>query len=313
MNSFDQQQVMNSQIKIKPQAMSVATQQPWYSRALAALAALMHGAPKIYTMQDHPAELDIKAPEINITQDSDKLDVNEYFSDHGDGAFLYPELTKFIKAYRCSRSFEDKAILLMLHGGYQFGPRHFYDDKEFIIKGSAIDRLINARRMKNYFKQHHLDLLDVVDKCLILGQGSLFLMSKKITFDKQMKKVSQKEAEQLAQFGLGTGYWDWGFGENVIRDPQGKLIFIDTEDAAFEFPSSFHDREHVLNYLFLDLQEADQKEASDSISEKYNQIKNSKEGRVLAPLLFRNSEYDDPDIDFEQVKKEFKEFEASKK
>ena len=295
-NASYQQQVMSSQVKIKPQTTTGVAEQSWYSQALAALASLIHGAPKIHVMQN-----------------SDQLNVDQYFSDHGDGAFLFPELTKFIKEYRCPKKFEDKALLLMQHGGYQFGPRHFYNDKEFIIKGSAIDRLINARRMKNYLKQHHLNLLDVVDKCLILGRDSLFLMSKKITFGDQAQPISVDEAEQLTQLALDTGYWDWQFGENVVRDSQGKLVFIDTEDAAFEFPSPLHDKEHLLLYLLLDLQEIGYKEASDLISEKYEQVKNSDEGRILAPWLSRNSLYDDPGIDFEQVKREFEEFEASKK
>ena len=104
---------------------------------------------------------------------------------------------------------------------------------EFFIKGSEIDRIINAQRMIKYLKDHALNNFKVVSECLTYSGKDISVISNKIDIGNQDKELSLQDVKQLVKIGQETGYWDWQFGRNLIRDSQGKFIFVDTEDISY--------------------------------------------------------------------------------
>ena len=243
---------------------------------------------------------------------------------------------------------------------------------DFFIKGSSIDRIINAERMNKYLKDNKLHGFKVATECLTCKDGSINVVSEKIKIGDQDKKMSLQEVQNLVKISEDTGYWDWQFGRNVMRDVEGRLVFVDTEDISYNPVGLFDNMkfigiteqdlfflkgnkgiriafmltlidnmeqeagiwfikklmhysfEHIKNQLLasfgnelqivlnqdqqeLVLNEQQQKESMKLIVDFVERF-NAWEGVVIP--LSEKSQYD-TDIDFEQVKREFKDFQNS--
>lgn len=245
-------------------------------------------------------------------------DVEELFLHNGLDPKVYPELVKFIKKYRCSFDLEMQILFTRsLQGlpdynmtknaggghGFKFSPRnHFSAMSGFFMKGSAIDRIVNAERMKKVIEINKLDCLKVADKCLAIRAGDLCVIGKEIKVGDQNEKISVREVQQLVQFAKLTGYLDWQFGGNVMRDSDGKLVFIDTEDRSYlsYYFSNSHIVMHIL-YSWLPLD----RNAFAWLRDEEKKLNNEINEFKTTPL-FGNPAYDaEIGIDFEAVKKEY--------
>jgi len=108
-----------------------------------------------------------------------------------------------------------------------------YGAKDFFIKGSEVDRIINAERMKKYLKVNGLDSFKVASEFVRHEGGLPCVVSEEIEIGDQEKKISLKELQQIVKIMEDTGYCDWQFGANLVRDVDGKLVFVDLEDLSF--------------------------------------------------------------------------------
>ena len=231
---------------------------------------------------------------------------------------------------------------------------------DFFIKGSSIDRIINAERMNKYLKDNKLHGFKVATECLTCKDGSINVVSEKIKIGDQDKKMSLQEVQNLVKISEDTGYWDWQFGRNVMRDVEGRLVFVDTEDISYN-PMADKNSVHIpvisesqivlikgdkakrivrLGMSIADIEEDAQRWLQSKINgygfeefenqqralfqgedlneeRRKNLMKSAmdfmkkiadQEGVVIP--LSENSQYD-TDIDFEQVKREFKDFQNS--
>ncbi len=261
-------------------------------------------------------------------------------------ARVYPELAKFIQKYSCSLDLETRANFVSAGNDYfnslktkspsdfevaknnpMYQKAGFFNrsiagkgefiptsgdifkgstSSEFFIKGSEIDRIINAQRMMVYLKVNKLNNFKVVSECLMHSGKSMSVVSNKIDIGNQRKKLSLRDVQQLVKITEDTGYCDWQFGRNVICDSQGKFVFVDTEDVSFLWWFNDVTIRHVLMLLMLNSSLIMEKTALDwlkmkiEFSDKYND-------GILS--LSENIQYDAAiGIDFEQVKREFELF-----
>ncbi len=192
---------------------------------------------------------------------------------------LYPDLSQFLQRYSCSLDLNKRAEFIqatenyfqgldqkqvMLYQNSQMYQRAGFFNKdggkgrhrfsavsgnlvpvahetEFFIKGSEIDRVINAERLKAYLRRKGFDNFKVASECLHYTGQSVEILSPAIKLGNQDKKLSLQEVQQILQIAQDTGYWDWQFGRNLIRDHNNHLVFVDTEDLSFscgkEMPS----------------------------------------------------------------------------
>ena len=277
----------------------------------------------------------IAGNQVAHADDEDMIDIHELYDEASIDAKLYPELANFLKKYRCSDEFQirvqrsiwyqnhysKKNLWGEGHHGFQPSSGLLYKGyaSEFFIKGSEIDRIINAERMKKIIELNKFDCLGVADKCLAFDGNSLCVVSKKIKLGDQAKKISLKEVKQLFKFAFETGYWDLQLGRNIIRDIDGKLVFVDTEDVSYNcrispgnYNALFDRKVNLIHYLlrytyFMD------NDAKKWLRVEYSKLQNSVEGQEYLILLPTNSQYDaEIGIDFNRVREEFFRFEASK-
>ncbi len=234
-----------------------------------------------------------------------------------DTTTTYPELTKFAEKYRCSPEVEKEALEEHVqHKG------RWTKDNKFFIKSTQEDdgiaRIVNAQRLKNYLAKKGLDRIEVTEKCL--SSNLQHVIATGVPNVATPPKISLHETKQLAQLAEETGFTDWGgalvvpdgrrrWPTNVLRNTQGKFVLIDTEDKSFQ--SYFHD--HPIQLIKIRLEQlinfCDQKSdptAQQWLEKRAATLQKTPYGATTPIELWNNPQYNDTEIDFEQVKKEFK-------
>lgn len=175
------------------------------------------------------------------------------------------------------------------------------------LKGYDIARIINAERLRACIEQHNLDCLNVPRKYIrkINGQWQVFA---ELKYEGNLLQLSLKEVQQLAKLTEETGYRDWG--ANLVRDTSGKLTFIDTEDFSFAIGLIRTEKlltnckaQYVLS-LFC-YKAIMTPEALDWLKERYNYLCTHPEGTTQEPSITNSTKFDDQNIDFETVKREW--------
>ena len=191
---------------------------------------------------------------------------------------LYPDLAQFIKKYSCSFDLGKRSEFVQATQNYFQGldeqkitpyqnsamyqqagffnrngaGRHNFSavsgnlvpvahETQFFIKGSEIDRVINAERLKVYLKKKGFHNFKVAPECLHYTGQSVEILSPAIKLGNQDKKISLDEIQKIWQIAVDTGYWDWQFGRNWMRDHQDNLVCVDTEDISFLFAKEIAD------------------------------------------------------------------------
>ena len=225
-----------------------------------------------------------------------------------------PELTKFVHKYGCSLEVEDGMT--------------------YISKDQNISRIINAIRMKKIIEIHNLDHLDVADKFLgnrFQSEGYVTIKAKRVG-SLPSRKFSLTDIQQLAQLAEKTGYSDWGGScwllSNILINKNNKITFIDTEDKSFGHPGHGISPEYrhdssaptisveqsqamplgcKFKYItnLAKLYPVMEPEAQAWYSKRVKKL-NSPKGFVIQPRIYDNVQYDDPEIDLQEVKKEWR-------
>ena len=224
----------------------------------------------------------------------------------------YPELAKFVARYACPEDLAAKVQTVETNG--------FHRGDTFFLKGDDIDRLINAIRAKRVIKKYKLDNIAIADKYLGLNKnGSLTVVANKIQHGESCR-LSLSQVKDLTKFVEETGYRDW-LSLDLINAPNNKLTFIDTEDGSFAV-GMVHGNEkqgipqNCKLIFFANLSKAlakyMEKDAIDFLNVRHEQLVNNPEGKNPFAPIFKNTEYDDADIDFEKVKTEFYKYRESK-
>lgn len=137
---------------------------------------------------------------------------------------------------------------------FQYGSGDIFskNPQNFYIKQSQIDRIINAEKLQNYFKNNNLDnRFAVAQECLRYDGNAITVISYEIEKGDQTQKVSLQELQGIVKIAFATNYWDWQFGNNIIRNKEGKLVFVDTEEASFSY-YSWIPLKKQLYWLYLD-------------------------------------------------------------
>ena len=160
--------------------------------------------------------------------------------------------------------------------------------------------------MKQVIELNNLDCLKVADKCLHLDENGFSIVAKKIIAGDQNKKISLQEVQQLFKLGQNAGYMDWWiFGLNVLRNIDGKLIFIDTEDGSYT--CSGVKKEYNAQHLINSFGHKMDKDAKEWLNSECDRLDKSPEGQGIIIGLPKNPQYDaEIGIDFEVVKREYK-------
>lgn len=211
---------------------------------------------------------------------------------------VYPELTKFIKLYRCSNEFEARK-------------------SEHFAKGGQVDRLINAVRANRVIEQKGLTSLQVPHKCLSKNKdGNYEVLAEGLKYAGLVERfnnseISLSEVQQIVAFVEETGYSDL-HGGNLIRTLDNKIAICDTEDRSFIMFASSLSKLKLLCAVknFLDVEDGTSKInysfVMDSAGKAFFREKLAKtavcDNDVLS--LKANTAYDDQEIDFEKVKSE---------
>lgn len=211
----------------------------------------------------------------------------------------YPEFSKFVKKYRCSKEVED-------------------NQNEHHLKGSDIERIINAERMKRCIEKNKLHHLRVADKCLCQTDlGKLEVLSQNVEFKKYNRKtkLSLNEVKDLVKLAEETGFRDW-IG-NFDWDVNDQITFYDTESNSYligmvrgvegrDLPA--HCKFNFVASLAV-YQHAMEPEAKKWFFNRLNEVLESDDGVMPVAPLPKNTKYDNGnDLNFDQVKKEFSEW-----
>jgi hypothetical protein len=216
----------------------------------------------------------------------------------------YPELDKFLKRYYCPTNVKDL---------YQ----NIYERQDSILLGAYNDftlfeRVINAARMRNYIQSKHFKHLEIPEQCLTLRDSQWTLIAKNVGHYADSLELSLSEVKELTELIEDTGFADWG-GYNILQNFKNKkLAFVDTENKSFAIGSGinlgnnlFH--QSKLNYLLQavpHLNRCINTKAQTWLQNRINTL--AKSPTSFFPSLPNNPNYDDPDINFEQVKEELK-------
>ncbi|NBV40783.1 hypothetical protein EBR77_02975 [bacterium] len=144
---------------------------------------------------------------------------------------IYPELAKFIKKYRCSKEIEELKSI------------------DIYFKGSEIDRIKNAERLKRAIQEKKLDRVIVPEKCLFLTKDksrlvvaskAIYYVEEKIISDEAVKEIelqiSQLQKDPAVNlFDIDLPYKSRAKGHNTIYTDEKhlKVAIIDTEDITF--------------------------------------------------------------------------------
>jgi hypothetical protein len=192
-------------------------------------------------------------------------------------------------------------------------------------KGPQASRMINAIRAKQVINEHGLDLLDVPQKCLVKEKVQFADCKRKLPWGYHdtwtvvaqavegcdLEDITVPEIKQIVTFVENTAFQDFGGADmNMIRDKKtNKITFIDTEDASF-YNAGADTKLKLITNLMQRVRSAMTKDAYDWSCKYYEQVNQSENNTPIVPI-HRNSQYDNPRIDFETVKQEYKELEGS--
>lgn len=161
-----------------------------------------------------------------------------------------PDLLAFLMKYRCGTDIEESIQKDFTDTVYTV-----VDDPKFpfIVKYDyPFDRLNNAQRLQKYFARNNFDNFTVPEKCLAIKNNKWCVVSKRIIAQnsKNQKPITLPEIQQLAQVATQTGFMDWKYN-NILRTPDKKFVFIDTENRSFFHPCNNHDvKQHeILRFL----------------------------------------------------------------
>jgi hypothetical protein len=164
-----------------------------------------------------------------------------------------------------------------------------------VIKDSQFERVINAKLAEKVIAENDLNLIAVPKKTILFDGKSWKVVTQKID-GKGPTELSLEQVQQMTQFALETGYWDWKFGNLIFDKKSGKLFIIDTEDRSFA--GGFSPIKELLYCLdthrldlFKDLKPLDHKiikwlKAKEKIVEDFN--KPFRYGNKLPPPLSKN-------------------------
>lgn len=193
-------------------------------------------------------------------------------------------------------------------------------------KGFGVSRLFNAERMRNCIEINNFTTLAVPKKWIYKVNGSWrvyaeYIPSGDVTF-------TLEEIKELVELAEQTGFRDWAhflalskeinihMDLNVMVDKRnGKMIIIDTEDKSFKvegfmypdesFPKNCKLQSAYNLYMYFNRYMQD--DVKKWFQEHIDYLKNSEEGRVIVEPLPWSGQFDDPNFDFEKIKKELEE------
>lgn len=201
------------------------------------------------------------------------------------------------------------------------------------FRAHLLHRVVNAERLRRFIAKYGLTHLDVVkkymykleglwinkDTCAVRLDGKWIVLAEKVNFKPQQLELSLQEVQQLTVVAEKALYRDWGFaravdngqkyaGNNWVRSSNtGKLVCIDTEDRSFEAGEGVDLSGKPLLVAFDYLYDALYKDCNCSFStrrwlRKYKKSKRNVNGGLS---LNRSKAFDDKDMDFEEVKKQW--------
>ena len=201
------------------------------------------------------------------------------------------------------------------------------------FRSHLLHRVVNAERLRRFIAQHRLTRLDVAKKyiyklegiwinkgtCVVRLDGKWIVLAEKINFKPQQLELSLQEVQQLAVVAEKALYRDWGFaraiedgkkyaGNNWVRSEKtGKLVCIDTEDRSFEAGEGNDLSGRSLSDVFGYLYDALSDHCSTSFKTRRWLRKYKKSKRYVSSglSLNRSTMFDDADIDFEEVKRQW--------
>jgi hypothetical protein len=201
------------------------------------------------------------------------------------------------------------------------------------FQAHLLHRVVNAERLRRCIARHGLNRLEVVKKyiykleglwinegtCALRLDGKWIVLAEKVNFKPQQLELSLQEVQQLAVLAEKTLYRDWGFaraigngpkyaGNNWVRSEKtGKLVCIDTEDRSFEEGEGHDLSGKPLPVVFGHLSEAIANHCDSRFKARrwLRKYKKSRKNVRAGLSLNRSREYDDPDLNFEEVKKEW--------
>lgn len=213
----------------------------------------------------------------------------------------YPLLEKFIQTYAppheiCDYLENNEEILLSTFCAIDALPG-------FIIKSLdelrpidttiyfIISRLINAERMRECIKRNNLTSLDVARKYIYTKNGQWYIIAQKIEKIKDNPEITLEEIQQIWVLAQETGYSDWS-DKNWFRDSRNKLVCVDTEDRSFTLYGPLSLTSHY--YVML--------------PEAITWLKNQSQKNIcrITKPLYESSTFDDPDMNFEEVKSQLR-------
>jgi len=156
--------------------------------------------------------------------------------------------------------------------------------------------------MKEVIEREKLDHLGVAKKCICKNKNDWDVVVHSSGSHDRSKRISLKEIEQLYFLLEKTRYRDL-HQDNFVRDSHDKIIIIDTEDRSF---GNYYSLVHLLKTCFV----GNQVDEDARVWLNYMNVHENKNRETV--ILSENEEYDDPEIDFKQVKKEFVEMKQEK-
>lgn len=211
----------------------------------------------------------------------------------------YPELAKFAEKYRCAPEIEAMG--------------KYADKRAFYLKGSEISRIINAERMNAVIEDNKLDKLAVPAKCLFKDQDRLVVASMAMQ-KKSIKErvITKAELQQLVALIEKTDIGDLiiGVDHNIALNEDGKFVFFDLEDLSFA-------QKRVMVPIVDLVQDA--KLEKDALEWLQNYILFHPSWLDIfnffgVQSLSQNTQYDEKiGVDFERVKKEFRDLNKERK
>lgn len=257
---------------------------------------------------------------LNLQTTAFKFDFDNADSDRSPrieiDSEVYPEFAKFAAKYRCSEQVEAQAKEEKKKDRY---------NSQFIIKtpffyAGPLQRLINARRLQNYTTAQGLNHFSVPEKCFT-GDLSGEIIARRVhdietnnnDFDLgKTRKMSLEEIQQFAQLTEETGFTDWirdlcrgnhrwGNNDNIYQTAEGKFCFTDTENRSFHKEDLFNRIDLLHKYL----RESMTPEAAQWLKQRLAELANTSKGAETPTTLPRNSNFDDPGINFAQAEKEY--------
>lgn len=174
------------------------------------------------------------------------------------------------------------------------------------LKGTEIERIINAERMRVCIQRYNLDLLDVPKK-YVYKIGNHWRVFSQFVPAHPAPPMSLKLVQQLAKLAEETGFRDWKL--NWRYNSQGKLVCIDTEDNSFAIGMYRFKNEGLPQHCkaqfvtsLMTYSKSMTSEAFEWLKNRINTLMNSPEGTTTTPPIYDITTFDDPGINYAHVK-----------